>query len=88
MEDIVPVPSASNTFKEIKVAPEATPSTPIELFFAPIIPATCVPCPFSSAAELTPDINDLLLAISTVKSGWSKSIPVSIIHAVLPIPLP
>ncbi len=86
--DRFPSPSLSNTLSATSVAPEATPKTPIVLFFAPMIPATCVPCPFESSADETPLINEWLLVFSTVRSGWSKSIPVSMIQAVLPMPLP
>ena len=68
------------------VAPAATPITPSPLSIAPIIPAQCVPWPLSSSALSSPLTKSQSLDVSTIKSGWFISVPVSIIQAVFPVP--
>src|SRR5205823_9088842 len=53
-DDQEPAPFASSTFTAYRVASGATPMTPNPLSRAAMMPATCVPCPWSSNASLLP----------------------------------
>ena len=56
-----PLPFPSSTRTGIRLTCQFTPATPIPLFpRAPIVPATCVPCPLKSRGSL---------------SFWTKSVP-------------
>ena len=57
-------------------APGATPTTPMVLSSAPMVPATWVPCPLPSSA-LVPVEQFFAAAVWTLRSGWSRSTPVS-----------
>ena len=51
------------------------PTIPTSLSLAAAIPATCDPCPLSSFPLEVPLIN--VTSLYTLRSGWSKSTPVS-----------
>ena len=68
------MPFASKTFTASMCVPGATPTTPVPLFLAPIVPATCVPWPSSSFGSPVPR---QLVPAETFRSGLVRSTPVS-----------
>lgn len=58
-----------------RAVPGATPSTPCPLFLAPMMPAQCVPCWYTSSV-LPPGLT-VFTAATTFKSGWLLEMPVS-----------
>ena len=74
--DQVPLPYRSRTLTAYMVVPGATPITPLPLFLAAIVPATCVPWPLSSLAFGLPLTQ--LVPSTTLRSGWVRATPVSI----------
>ena len=76
-----PVPSASSTRTGMIFAPGAVPATPMPLLVsAAMIPATCVPCPFSSRGPLhepPPFTRSIPLTKRPLRSGCERSTPES-----------
>ena len=82
---ITPLPFWFKTFTAYRDASGATPITPISLSNAATIPATSVPCPLSSSPSVVPGTKVTLP--DTAKSGWSRSIPLSRMATLTPVPL-
>src|SRR5829696_2483768 len=82
-----PLPLLPSTRTAQTYAFAATPTTSTPLSLAAIVPATCVPCPLPSSA-VRPFVKFAWQALDVFRSGLSRSTPVSMIHAVLPVPSP
>src|SRR5437016_10756963 len=78
-----PAPVESSTFTQYGLDWGATPTTPIVLFRAEMIPATCVPWPLSSWQLPPKALKD---CEAGARSVCLKSIPVS--RTATPIPAP
>ena len=77
----VPDPCASRTLTGKISVPGATPTTPAPLFLAAMVPDTCVPCPLLSSGAVPGLMQFVPLRVwlcATLRSGWSRSTPVSI----------
>src|SRR5439155_22924049 len=75
--DQLPLPAQSSTVIAWRRMPGATPTTPAVSSRAPIVPATCVPCPLQSrGGPLAYCLNS-----TTLRSGCEVSIPVSMTYA-------
>lgn len=87
--EVDPDPAAFSTFTAHTRAPGATPTTPMSLSRAAAVPATCEPWPLSSSAGAPGETQ--LVPLRAFRSGWSRSIPVSITAMstlTSPLPLP
>jgi hypothetical protein len=71
--DVRPEPFASSTRTAHSFVPGATPTAPVPLFFAAIVPATWVPWPFWSFVSPATQ----LLPATALRSGWVRLMPVS-----------
>src|SRR4249919_1210848 len=69
--EVVPVPLLPRTRTDHRRAPGATPTTPIPLSMAPIVPATCVPWPLPSSPPALHVANNVAQFVlpTTFRSG-------------------
>src|SRR6266516_6401702 len=75
--DQLPLPAQFSTLTAWRGMPGATPTTPSVLSLAPIVPATCDPCPLQSrGGPLANCLNS-----TTFRSGCDVSMPVSMTYA-------
>src|SRR5947208_16853941 len=75
--DQLPLPAQLSTLMAWRRMPGATPTTPTVSSLAPIVPATCEPCPLQSrGGPLAYCLNS-----TTFRSGCDMSMPVSMTYA-------